>query len=479
MGLAFLAACGGDESQDRAKRLSEETAGAVFNGGLAGTVQKGQSVALDASLTLTQTRIACILDEGRIPQIADCGPESGWTSVSAQIPLRHVEPGSVSVASPDRGRGQDGLLVYFACRKEAGQCVRWTSPMPSSANGGILCKTQKGCEKAAEDFAALVALAQPDAAPAETAASDERVTGFVETIGKEVAGAWFNNGTVGSIERQKSLALENGSLRLNAEICLGTDGRTLDMARCGAELNWIAMIGTVHPREIDPGSVAISAALPENGETGVMVTARCWKYAGKCIHYSAPVPDQASLSLICKTAAGCDAVKAALVSLVRLAQEKAAEEAGGAAGLAARMEAGRRDVTQVSPALLAAKKGGGVTVDAGGVLRLVESSCFIDGDVSAIAETCAAHADYWTDQETAVAQADIDPATIEDSSVDDMGNTLYLKCRTDRGACMTLTSTGAYPERKTAIGTNVLCRGAAACRQMAADLVTLAHIGGK
>ncbi len=478
--LVLLAGCGkSDDPAARAARLSKETEGAVFNGGLTGTIQKGQSVALDASLTLTQTRIACILDDGEIAQMTECGPESGWVSVSAKIPLKELEASSINVASPNRSRGEDGLLVIFSCRKNAGKCVNWTNPMPSSANGGVLCKTQDGCAAAAKDLSALVTLAQPGAAsttPSQNGGADAKLVG---SMSSETQGATFNNGDTGSIERHNGLVLEDGAVRLNAEICLGKDGRTLDIARCGVDINWVTITASFVPREINPNSIGISQPDSTRGESGAMVTAKCWTYAGTCVHWSAPAPDQASVSLNCKSEVGCQTVKAGLIELVRLGQQHAVEDAGGVNGIAARMSELRRDLIHVSKGAATVKKGGEVTVDTSGVLHAMESACVLEnGD--ALAETCDAHAEYWSVQETAFALADVDPSSAEDSSTEPelLSYTFYLKCRADRGDCIKVNSTGAYRDTRAVSGTNLLCRDHDACRQMAADLVTLVQVRG-
>lgn len=477
--LLLCAACGkSDDPAARAERLSAEMAGAVHNSGLGGVIQKGQLVALDAALTLTQNRIVCILDEGEIAQIADCGDESGWISSSAKIPLKEIEPASISVSSPNRSRGEDGFLVFFACRKDAGQCIHWTNPMPSSANGGVFCKTPETCAGAAEDLSALVTLAQPEAAPAVDQGAE--AAALLSRVGAEIQGATFNNGTTGSIERHNQLVLQaDGALRLNAEICLGKDGRTVDIARCGVDFDWSTINATFAPHEIDPGTVAVHPADPARGESGMLVNARCWKYAGNCVRWSAPAPDQASVSLNCKNVAGCETLTRGLVELARTGRQRLADESGGAAGIAARMSELRHELTHVSEGAVTVKRGGEISVDGAGVLRAVESSCVLQSG-EALADTCNAHPEYWAVQETTFALGDIDASTIEDSSVEPelLSYTFYVKCREDRGDCITMKTTGASKDTREVSGTNLLCRDNDACRQTSALLVTLVQSNG-
>jgi hypothetical protein len=233
------------------------------------------------------------------------------------------------------------------------------------------------------------------------------------------------------------------------------------------------------PRDLDAATMVVARADSTRGEAGMLVTAKCWTHAGNCARWSAPAPDQASISLNCKSDAGCQTLKEGLSELARLAQRQAAEAAGGAAGIAARMTELRRDLTHVSEGLVTVKRGGEITVDGNGVLHAIESSCVLE-NADALAATCEAHPEYWARQETTVALADIDPSSIEDSSVEPelLSYTFYLKCREDRGDCISMATTGAYESTTTNSGINLLCRDHDTCRQMAADLVTLVQTSG-
>ncbi len=476
----MLTACGGQDDPDAlAGRLSEETRDAVFNSGLSGTIEKGQSVTLDASMTLTQTRIGCVGEQGAIAQLADCGDNSGWTSASAKIPLQSLETTSIAIGNPDRGRGEDGLFVNFVCRKEAGNCIVWTNLAEPLSRGSILCKTASSCAEAAQDLTALVRLAQPQNEPVR--AQTGGAADLVARLGEEVVGATFNNGETGSIERHTSLTLAvTGAMQLGAEICVGRDGRTVDMARCGTDYGWAMTNATFDLREINPGSIEVYRADASRGESGVLVSAACWKYAGACVRWTAPVSDQRSLSLNCATESGCQSVATGLEELVRGAHRTVVEEADGVPGLVARMSALRRDLVHLSEGLATVKRGGDLTIDDQDVLHAFESSCVLE-NAEGLLQTCNDHPEFWANQEAVVALTDLDATQIEDSSAEPelLSYTFYLKCLPDRGDCITMTTTGAYTDNRSLSGTNLLCRDHAACGQMAADLVTAVIVNEK